>query len=235
MRRSVFNQDTFSSENKPWKREIEREHALLAQRLGISGNVMSLTGPEVIEHFVTWMKILGQRKHFVICERNPQTFEMMKGEIATLKDNDFRVRSFAMDVFDAVARHGQPLAVLDLDFCATVHTLIEEGLFDNLEEIARNHMMKRTGSCLIITVSSRGHLELPRPVFYTDIIDIFERNDYVMSPVTPHDPGYKGGVGRHGCTMYSVMYLLRGNYNAAKRRRQNNELGRFNDICGRDS
>jgi len=218
---SKFGPYTFDKINKPVKRALEEAHAKKAQELGVYGNVLSLTGPEVITHFATWSNILSKRGHFVICEKDMKKYSMMRDEILTLKENKMRVRTYLMDVFDAIMRHGQSLAVLDLDFCVSLETLIKEGLYENLEWVAENHFLKRSGSCLIITASARGRAQFDKAFFRNDVPVIFEKHDYEVDQVTPHRPGYKGGKYPHtGCPMYSVMYYLRkNNGSSAKKRR----------------
>jgi len=103
---------------------------------------------------------------------------------------------------------GRKWAVVDLDFCEYIDTLIEKyRLLDVLDKFARGDLLKGDGACLIITACTRpGRIKkrFDYDVFRVTIPTVFEKNGYFVG--TMFEETYKD---RNGPPMCTSLYHIR--------------------------
>ena len=170
-------------EAKTLKRGFHMLAAKEVQAVKATGNVVSLTGPCVKEHYQAYKSLLGKGNFFYVAEIDLHTLTsgQMIEQIGELAAKGEKIAVFPGDVFDLLRklangeRTSQKLVLLDLDFCATAKKLTDSGLEKQLQWLMKSGLLRRQGFYLELTLSMRNRGKLDAEKLISRIINMFTR------------------------------------------------------------
>ena len=126
---------------------------------GDRGCVISLPGPAIERHIKVFQPLLRKHSQVMFVEWNKKTVKKERMRERMKACGDARFLLSVGNVWDCMRRRyinkqgwEHKHVLFDLDFCATVDTLVSQGLILELKRLARSKLPRRNGFWISLTV-----------------------------------------------------------------------------------